>query len=51
MGIELKEGLHEIKIEYKPRNIYYSIIPSILSLSILWLYLKYISKKIIKTES
>ena len=51
MGIELKDGLHEIKIEYKPRNIYYAIIPSILSLSILWVYLKYICKRIIKTES
>ena len=51
MGVEIKDGLHEIKIEYKPYNIYKAIIPSIISLSLLWLYLKYISKKLIKTES
>ncbi len=51
LGIELKDRLHEIKIEYKPYNIYKAIIPSILSLSILWVYLKYISKKILKKES
>lgn len=51
MGVELDEGLHEIKIEYKPNNIYKAIIPSILSLTILWLYLKFISNRILKTES
>lgn len=49
IGVKLDKGEHEIKIKYTPKTLYISIIPSILSLIILYGYLT-IYKKILKKK-
>lgn len=46
IGVKLDEGTHEIKIKYAPKILYISVIPSILSLTILSFYLRIYKKKI-----
>ena len=46
IGVKLDKGAHEIEIRYIPKTLYLSLIPSILSLTILSMYLKIYKKKL-----
>ena len=46
IGVKLDKGKHKIEIKYTPKMLYISFIPSILSSILLYLYLKFIRKKI-----
>lgn len=50
IGVKLDEGIHEIKIKYTPKTLYISIIPSILSLGLLYIYLLIYKKYLHKTN-
>ena len=45
IGVKLDKGKHKIIMKYKPRVLYYSIIPSFIGLILLILYIKRVKKK------